>query len=112
MIAIIQFAILLAEFCKILERTISVVDLLEMMLKGSTIALYPYHSHLPGFQKTHHNVCTVSKCSFITPRPASAPTKGQRATVTCTKKFIIIGRAKRAPHWGVQSRFRVIYISL
>ena len=24
----------------------------------------------------------------------------------------IIGRAKRAPHWGVQSRFRVIYIYL
>ena len=24
--------------------------------------------------------------------------------------IIIIGRAKRAPHWGVQSRFRVIYI--
>ena len=23
---------------------------------------------------------------------------------------IIIGRAKRAPHWGVQSRLRVIYI--
>ena len=23
---------------------------------------------------------------------------------------VIIGRAKRAPHWGVQSRFRVIYI--
>ena len=23
---------------------------------------------------------------------------------------IVIGRAKRAPHWGVQSRFRVIYI--
>ena len=22
----------------------------------------------------------------------------------------IIGRAKRAPHWGIQSRFRVIYI--
>ena len=22
----------------------------------------------------------------------------------------IIGRAKRAPHWGVQSRFRVIYV--
>ena len=21
----------------------------------------------------------------------------------------VIGRAKRAPHWGVQSRFRVIY---
>ena len=25
-------------------------------------------------------------------------------------KHTIIGRAKRAPHWGVQSRFRVIYI--
>ena len=24
--------------------------------------------------------------------------------------FLVIGRAKRAPHWGVQSRFRVIYI--
>ena len=24
----------------------------------------------------------------------------------------IIGRAKRAPHWGVQSRFRVIYVCL
>ena len=24
--------------------------------------------------------------------------------------IIIIGRAKRAPHWGVQSRFRVIYV--
>ena len=23
---------------------------------------------------------------------------------------LVIGRAKRAPHWGVQSRFRVIYI--
>ena len=23
---------------------------------------------------------------------------------------MIIGRAKQAPHWGVQSRFRVIYI--
>ena len=23
----------------------------------------------------------------------------------------IIGRAKRAPHWGVQSRFHLIYIS-
>ena len=24
--------------------------------------------------------------------------------------FLVIGRAKRTPHWGVQSRFRVIYI--
>ena len=29
---------------------------------------------------------------------------GQSSTDT------IIGRAKRAPHWGVQSRFQVIYI--
>ena len=24
--------------------------------------------------------------------------------------YLIFGRAKRAPHWGVQSRFRVIYM--
>ena len=24
--------------------------------------------------------------------------------------MVLIGQAKRAPHWGVQSRFRVIYI--
>ena len=24
--------------------------------------------------------------------------------------FKLVGRAKRAPHWGVQSRFRVIYV--
>ena len=24
--------------------------------------------------------------------------------------IMIIGRAKQAPHWGVQSRFRVIYV--
>ena len=24
--------------------------------------------------------------------------------------FTLVGRAKRAPHWGVQSRFCVIYI--
>ena len=27
-----------------------------------------------------------------------------------TSYFTLIGRAKRAPHWGVQSRFRVIYV--
>ena len=26
--------------------------------------------------------------------------------------IVFIGRAKRAPHWGVQSRFRVIYICI
>ena len=24
----------------------------------------------------------------------------------------VVGRAKRAPHWGVQSRFRVIYVCM
>ena len=27
-----------------------------------------------------------------------------------TGTIFLVGRAKRAPHWGVQSRFRVIYI--
>ena len=26
--------------------------------------------------------------------------------------IFLIGRAKRAPHWGVQSRFRVIYVCM
>ena len=26
--------------------------------------------------------------------------------------IFLVGRAKRAPHWGVQSRFRVIYICI
>ena len=30
--------------------------------------------------------------------------------VLLTLSYQIIGRAKRAPHWGVQSRFHVIYI--
>ena len=34
-------------------------------------------------------------------------TKFARTIILC-----IIGRAKRAPHWGVQSRFRVIYICM
>ena len=25
-------------------------------------------------------------------------------------RYCVVGQAKRAPHWGVQSRFRVIYI--
>ena len=26
--------------------------------------------------------------------------------------IFLVGRAKRAPHWGVQSRFRVIYVGM
>ena len=29
---------------------------------------------------------------------------------TVSLSMSIIGRAKRAPHWGVQSRFHMIYI--
>ena len=28
------------------------------------------------------------------------------------ERTLVIGRAKRAPHWGVQSRFRVIYVGM
>ena len=52
---------LFAEF-----ETISGVDLPEMTLKGGTVTLYLYHGHLPGFQKTHNNVCTVIKRSSLT----------------------------------------------
>ena len=31
---------------------------------------------------------------------------------TAKSIWVIIGQAKQAPHWGVQSRFRVIYIYL
>ena len=41
--------------------------------------------------------------------------ESEHIAVCCTyystiKIFVVIGQAKRAPHWGVQSRFRVIYI--
>ena len=34
----------------------------------------------------------------------------QLVSIYCSFNNLLIGRAKRAPHWGVQSRFRVIYI--
>ena len=51
--AIIQSATLLAEFRFFLELTVDGVYLLEIALKDGIVALYPYHSHLPGFSKTH-----------------------------------------------------------
>ena len=33
-------------------------------------------------------------------------------TRTIISSTRVIGRAKRAPHWGVQSRFRVIYVGM
>ena len=32
--------------------------------------------------------------------------------ICCMLVIYIIGRAKRAPHWGFQSRFCVIYVCL
>ena len=54
---------------KELERTISGVDLLEMTLNGGIVVLYPYNSNLPGFQKTRHNVCTVTNVLPYGPPP-------------------------------------------
>ena len=45
----ILFTTLLEEFKFLLGRTICGVDLLEMALKDGIAALYPHHSHLPGF---------------------------------------------------------------
>ena len=48
-----------------LSKHSHLLDLLEIMLKGGTVTLYPYHGHLPGFWNTHNNVCTVSKRSSL-----------------------------------------------
>ena len=34
------------------------------------------------------------------------------ASSPCNGKYFLVGRAKRAPHWGVQSRFCVIYVCM
>ena len=48
--------------------------------------------------------------SFILPTPSIKP-KPTRDSHYASRDFVI-GRAKRAPHWGVQSRFRVIYVCI
>ena len=53
------------------------------------------------------SVCCCCCCCFQT----IGYLEGKLPVSNC--RFLIcqlIGRAKRAPHWGVQSRFRVIYI--
>ena len=47
---------------------------------------------------------------FSSVATASVHSEKTRMKKLMMMKMIIIGRAKRAPHWGVQSRFRVIYI--
>ena len=45
-------------------------------------------------------------------RIESARERHELAHPVMWTSFLVIGRAKRAPHWGVQSRFRVIYICM
>ena len=40
----------------------------------------------------------------------SKNTRNELACPVMGTIFLVIGRAKRAPHWGVQSKFRVIYM--
>ena len=63
------------------------------------------------------NVVTLGKligCFFLSPSPLSFVFKNSEnkrndlARPVMGNIFLVIGRAKRAPHWGVQSRFRVM----
>ena len=56
-------------------------------------------------------VCTGDKILFIIPMKMIAIMKQKQFTVhTLLILACLIGLAKRAPHWGVQSRFHVIYM--
>ena len=65
----------------------------DISLKGGIVALYPFHGHLPGFLKTHTNVCTVSKRSSLTGHRRLAS-----KTVTCVFCFY------RKYLWGKKAR--------
>ena len=51
-------------------------------------------------------ICELLHVMIISPKVLEVHPLGS------TSGHTIIGRAKRAPHWGVQSRFRVIYICI
>ena len=51
--------------------------------------------------------CGTTSCIMIEVGGATSLRCWRCGTTSC-----IIGRAKRAPHWGVQSRFRVIYVGM
>ena len=57
------------------------------------------------WQKLQNSEGSTESPEFL---PALGPTYFQEEV--CHYNFKVIGRAQRAPHWGVQSRFRVIYI--
>ena len=53
-------SLLSCSFYLLDQRTISGVDLLEMMWKDGIVVLCPYYGHLPGLYKTYNNSCTVA----------------------------------------------------
>ena len=57
----------------------------------------------------HSILFLISQTSYRTYKIIS---RYELARPTMGTIFLVIGRAKRAPHWGVQSRFRVIYICI
>ena len=56
-----------------------------------------------SWQLSSNNYCEPCLCSYVVYGPS-------HVHPGCVCVCVFIGRAKRAPHWGVQSRFRVIYI--
>ena len=64
------------------------------------------HSILFLISQTSYRTYKIISCYEL-----ARPVMGTIFLVTITDfTTSVIGRAKRAPHWGVQSRFRVIYI--
>ena len=71
------------------------------------------------YLKSVENVITLGKLIgllflFCLPLLSILFLKTKRNDLACPVMGIIflVGRAKRAPHWGVQLRFHVIYICL
>ena len=66
------------------------------------------------YLKSVENVITLGKLIgllFLFCLPfLSIKTKRNNLARPVMGTIFLVGRAKRAPHWGVQSRFRVIYI--
>ena len=61
-------------------------------------------------QLEKYNTCYIERRLHIPYNPASARLTTGLLMFNALIQLKIIGRAKRAPLWGVQSRFHVIYI--
>ena len=91
---------------------------------GGTFNVQPGCDTIVGTIKIRKNVLLaldfqVTKMHDCLPRAASEKfvqlcavchSNKPQATRAPLKPILSSGRAKRAPHWGVQSRFRVIYV--